>query len=808
MLDTRLQQSSSCLDLSNNNSNNIGGGGGGAFHNSSNNIVHGHLGGSVTNNGSSVALHGVDAHERERLKAMLPTYRPAPDYETAVQLKYHTPSSELHHPQNKNSYANYQPQLASSASAVAMAGTPAAGGAIYYAGSQPDVHNAAAIYGDGVLLSQLAPHRYPDVAQPAAAMHAQHHHLTAAGVTMAPGGHSNSVSGGGAYIDLGHRLQMVRSKPPPPYPVNRLNSSSTPDLAVASHRPLMGYRSYVSGSSPDLVSNRNLPNAQYPYVHSSSAGAAQAVSGVAATNHALMHPHSSYMGAGHIAHSQPYLPHGTFENLNMIEEQPSILSQLRQDCLFLPPSYAEQNTIAGNNNNIYRQTSPSVQAQHQAPLPQAPQSQTHQQQQLQANANANNASLQRNTLNGSVEPIYENVPHARYVAAEPVVQRNMEQRSSGSSATSEAMRNRTASIQSAPGGTHAQPQQQMPPVPAVRHHHHHQHQQQQQQQQQVLQQQQQALLQQQQAHAQVQAQQQQAEAEAAAAAALNMHKYAERAASTELQFLEPTPPQRAVRAASAAPAVGHNSGSNQQPIMRTPPPRQNHHAHKTQQLMQNAASVSPTVDAAATTPNNTSARAQATTSSLHDDSTDSMLHAAQQQFSAMNISSISSNVSVSGAATMQHSTSHNQHHHHRAHNSTLLDTTANSSNTTHSSNTTNTTNSSSNTVKEGKRKKIWNILGRSKTPDKQKSATLGREKASSSNAAKTAAKIKLAQDDLNLMHRWSTGVSRLQPISGQYSKDKLVSNEKYIIFFKHISLSTILYISVTCNLSAPYSLRN
>nr|XP_036232272.1 tyrosine-protein phosphatase non-receptor type 14 [Bactrocera oleae]XP_036232273.1 tyrosine-protein phosphatase non-receptor type 14 [Bactrocera oleae] len=765
MLDTRLQQSSSCLDLSNNNANNIGGGA--AFHSSSNNIVHGHLGGSVTNNGSNVALHAVDAHERERLKAMLPTYRPAPDYETAVQLKYHTPSSELHHPQ-MNSYANYQPQMASSASAVAMAGTPAASGAIYYAGSQPDVHNAAAIYGDGVLLSQLAPHRYPDVAQPAAAMHAQHHHLTAAGVTMAPGGHSNSVSGGGAYIDLGHRLQMVRSKPPPPYPVNRLNSSSTPDLAVASHRPLMGYRSYVSGSSPDLVSNRNLANGQYPYVHSSSVGAAQAVGAVAATNHALIHPHSSYMGAGHIGHSQPYLPHGTFENLNMIEEQPSILSQLRQDCLFLPPSYAEQNAAANSNsNNIYRQTSPSVQAQIQTPLPQVPQSQTHQQQQLQANAS--NASLQRNTLNGSIEPIYENVPHARYVAAEPVVQRNMEQRSSGSSATSEAMRNRTASIQSAPGGTHTQPQQQMPPVPAVRHHHHHQHQQQQQQQQ-ALQQQQQALLQQQQ---QAHAQQQQAEAEAAAAAAaaLNIHKYAERAASTELQFLEPTPPQRTVRAVSAAPAVGHNSGSNhQQSMLQTPPPRQHPHAHKTQQLMQNAASVSPSVvDAAATSPNNAVARAH-TTSSLHDDSTDSMLHAAQQQFSAMNISSISSNVSVSAAATMQHTASHHQRHHHRSHNSSLLDTTANSSNTTHSSNT---TNSSNTTGKEGKRKKIWNILGRSKTPDKQKSATLGREKASSSNAAKTAAKVKLAQDDLNLMHRWSTGVSRLQPISGQYSKDKL-----------------------------------
>jgi len=76
-----------------------------------------------------------------------------------------------------------------------------------------------------------------------------------------------------------------------------------------------------------------------------------------------------------------------------------------------------------------------------------------------------------------------------------------------------------------------------------------------------------------------------------------------------------------------------------------------------------------------------------------------------------------------------------------------------------------------------KRRRRWNILSRSKTPDKQKSATLGREKANTSAAqqAKLATKLKLAQDDLNLPHRWSTGVTKPQPISGQYSKDKLVS---------------------------------
>ncbi|TMW39558.1 hypothetical protein DOY81_015362, partial [Sarcophaga bullata] len=221
MLDTRLQ-SSSCQDLSNNN-----------LHSSSSFFGH-------NNNNHILAA---DAHERERLKAMLPTYRPAPDYETAVQLKYRTPPNELY---NLN-------QLQYQAAALAAHNSAAA----YYAGSQPDVHQA----GEGLLLGHMATHRYPDVAQPAQAMHAQYN-LSAA--TAAASGLSSAVQNN-VYVDLPQRLQMIRTKPPPPYPVNRLSSSSTPDLAVASHRPLLGYRAYVSGSSPDLVSNRNLLNSQYPY---------------------------------------------------------------------------------------------------------------------------------------------------------------------------------------------------------------------------------------------------------------------------------------------------------------------------------------------------------------------------------------------------------------------------------------------------------------------------------------------------------------------------------------------------------------
>lgn len=268
-------------------------------------------------------------------------------------------------------------------------------------------------------------------------------------------------------------------------------------------------------------------------------------------------------------------------------------------------------------------------------------------------------------MNGSIEPIYENVP--------------LPQRASGGSssgnANADAMRQRASSIQSAPPG--------VAPVPAARH-----------------------------ANTKSSATSNNnvvtvtVNAQPDDEITRNIKKYAgaDRAASTELQFLEPQAPQRTARAASAAPAIG-----------ATAPPRQ----HRSTASLNKS-----TVD-------------------VISPAGDSLL---QQQFSAMNLSA---NTSAS-TSSMFNST---------------LDTTGSSS-----------------ASKDVKRRRRWNILSRSKTPDKPKSATLGREKASSSAAqqAKLATKMKLAQDDLNLNpHRWSTGVSKPQPISGQYSKDKLVSIASY-----------------------------
>ena len=131
-------------------------------------------------------------------------------------------------------------------------------------------------------------------------------------------------------------------KPPPPYPnPNRLSSTSTPDLALISHRSLLlGYRgSYVSGSSPDLVSSRTLLNNQH-LLHLQQQNS-RATSGM--TTPGYMKSTSSigpqnyyingsvgggaggYPGAGtgapvNVRHSHSVLPHhGTYENLNCIE---------------------------------------------------------------------------------------------------------------------------------------------------------------------------------------------------------------------------------------------------------------------------------------------------------------------------------------------------------------------------------------------------------------------------------------------------------------------------------------------------------
>lgn len=335
-------QSSSCLDLSNNNV----------------------------------------SQDRERLKALLPGYRPAPDYETAVHQKYCISETELHQ-QKPHSQVNVNAVLSDPYLNI-------------YSGSQPDVHRATSA-ADAIFGKQLQ-QQYPDVTQTTNPLFQQ--------------GLNGELDG---FTQQLHRF----NKPPPPYAANRLSSTSTPDLALASHRALHGYLgAYVSGSSPDLVSTRTFLNSQYIQQTSALGGGQSHIP--------QQHQIPSMLPSGAVPngtntfryrYSQSHVPHGTYENLNFVEPPQQTISNAVNS---LHPPQPMQRTYDTNQQlptAAYRKSS----------------SQQHLPQQY-AQANSLIKSQQHLARNGSIEPIYENVPLPRT-----------------GDATANEMRDRTSSIQSAPG---------------------------------------------------------------------------------------------------------------------------------------------------------------------------------------------------------------------------------------------------------------------------------------------------------------------------------------------------------------------
>uniref|UniRef100_A0A8D8ADJ8 protein-tyrosine-phosphatase n=1 Tax=Culex pipiens TaxID=7175 RepID=A0A8D8ADJ8_CULPI len=519
-------QSSSCLDLSNNNV----------------------------------------SQDRERLKALLPTYRPAPDYETAIQQKYRNSTNDV-----RLSNGNL---LHLSASQM-LAQDP---GHLEYniTGSQPDVS-----YFNQPIQHQPTIHQqpYPDVT----------HHTT----THMIGPHYSDASDYG----LTHRFKMMRLvKPPPPYPANRLSSTSTPDLA--SHRALLGYRSHVSGSSPDLVSNRSLLNAQLMQM---------------SQNNQMFYPGTHQQQQQQLRHSQNIVPHGTYENLNFVEP-----TKPTANVIYYVPREVEHLLITQDGTQFHNGIIPKPHL---------------------------NRSAQH--INGSIEPIYENVP----------LPWKNENESLGE------IRNRTSSVQSAPGITrHTQPQEpQQPQFPIPEHVH-------------------------------------------------------------PPPLPEPTP---ALHETFTIP-------SNQPPpqITQPQPIEAINRSHSAANVLDASAFSNYTLETTTTT---TMAAPAASANSTHNDSGIS--------------SHPSHNVSASTSAS-------------------------------------NSTASSS--VKETKRRKIWDILGgRSKnSADKQKSATLGREKDRKNKAATAAAasaasggggSANSSMSEGQIKHRWSTGMPRQQPLPANISKEKLCS---------------------------------
>ncbi|CAG9858770.1 unnamed protein product [Phyllotreta striolata] len=151
----------------------------------------------------------------EALRSLLPSYRPAPDYETAMQQKYRNSSGAI---SSREPVRNAHPILYS---------------------SQPEIHQS-----DG----------YPT-------------HLHYPDVTLT---HNNidpqkNVAYNAAFPRSSHMTENTAGvlhayKSPPPYPANKISSNSTPDLAGISQqlKPHPGFvGNIVSGSSPDLVSGGN-----------------------------------------------------------------------------------------------------------------------------------------------------------------------------------------------------------------------------------------------------------------------------------------------------------------------------------------------------------------------------------------------------------------------------------------------------------------------------------------------------------------------------------------------------------------------
>ncbi|XP_049537648.1 tyrosine-protein phosphatase non-receptor type 21 isoform X1 [Anopheles darlingi] len=644
--------------------------------------------------------------DRERLKAMLPTYRPAPDYETAVQQKYRSSSNDvrlvngslLHLAAPQMSLSDQQHQVAQAAVAAAAAHQ------LDYSisGSQPDV---SSYYGQHLQQQQQQQQQpYPDVTH-----HTTTHHII--------GPHYSDASDYG----LTHRFKMMRLvKPPPPYPANRLSSTSTPDLA--SHRALLGLRSaQVSGSSPDLVSTRPPPLLNHHHPHH---GLAQ---------HQLLHhlsqsgqlcypAHNQHHPQQHqLHHSQTMLPHGTYENLNFIESNSnpppgggaggassmigsSVVGQPAGNVFYYVPGGVEHLLITnGGQGESTVPTGATYHSNGPATLP--------------AKVHLNRSSQH---INGSIEPIYENVP----------LPWKNENTPGGELMGVNPIRNRTSSVPSAR------------PIP-----------------------------------------QPQSNTNAVAS---TQERDLQTQSSTQATGVLQSILQAKINESGGSTTTMTTSGSSSTAAS----------AVATATVAPGAASSTPTINRSLSSNNaldssqyslDETAQTTATASGAsnvgvgvlrngHNDSGISSITTGSTNFGG------SSNGGGGGAGGSS--------------NNTTLTTNA-SRNVTLASNVSSITASpATSSVKETKRRRFWEILGggRSKSSsDKQKSATLGREKdrkkagkdgnvLDTTSSSSTVDGTSVAMNDSmnesgsgQLRHRWSTGLPRLQPLPANISKEKLCS---------------------------------
>ncbi|XP_039288581.1 tyrosine-protein phosphatase non-receptor type 14 isoform X4 [Nilaparvata lugens] len=146
---------------------------------------------------SASCLDLAASHDLDKLRSLLPSYRPAPDYETAMQQQ------QKYHSQPGNSLR----------------------GAVLYS-SQPEIHQTH--LQEGVRTYRNAYKHYPDVAR-VEAMYIEQSADDRQQHTV-PNLHTYSTPDLESQVVHGYPMLHLY-KPPPPYPINRPSSNSTPDLA-------------------------------------------------------------------------------------------------------------------------------------------------------------------------------------------------------------------------------------------------------------------------------------------------------------------------------------------------------------------------------------------------------------------------------------------------------------------------------------------------------------------------------------------------------------------------------------------------
>lgn len=296
---------------------------------------------------STTCLDLKKPNDIERLRSLLPSYRPAPDYETAMQQKYRNSSSAIPANEPLRNTHHHHPHH----------------GLLY--SSQPEIHQSDTFT---TLL------RYPDVT---------HNNIEQKNLIQSV--YNTNFQQQQQMLTKNNRLNNIDMfnlyKTPPPYPSNRISSNSTPDLAGISqqHKPQHHFiNNIVSGSSPDLVSSGNfylnlLQNHQPPPAHQP------------------------------IHRSHSYLPpqHGTYENLasifnnNMLGRPQAVIVENPNVTKHIKKVYDEHGNI------IYCMPANMKQILQENQLPSTG---------FVVTRNQNAMVAHDTRLNSSTEPIYENIP--------------------------------------------------------------------------------------------------------------------------------------------------------------------------------------------------------------------------------------------------------------------------------------------------------------------------------------------------------------------------------------------------------------